>query len=62
MRGGVVGEEAKTYCLHYSDERWGSANEFLPRSPLVLFASILRVPEGGGCALPGIKSVGIVSA
>ena len=23
MRGGAVGEEAKTYCLHYSDERWG---------------------------------------
>ena len=30
--------------------------------PLVLFASILRVPEGEGCALPGIKALGIVSA
>jgi hypothetical protein len=62
MRGGAVGEEAKTYCLHYSDERWGRQNEFLPSSPLVLFANILGVPEGEVCALPGIKAVGIVSA
>ena len=45
-----------------SDERWGWQNEFLPSSPLVLFARILRVPEGDGCALPGMKVVGIVSA
>jgi hypothetical protein len=28
MRGGAVGEEAKTYCLHYSDERWGRQTSF----------------------------------
>ena len=26
----------------------------------MLFASILRLPEGEGCALPDIKAVGIV--
>jgi hypothetical protein len=28
MRGGAVGEEAKTYCLHCSDERWGRQTSF----------------------------------
>jgi hypothetical protein len=41
----------------------GVGKVFLPSSPR-MFASILRVPdgeEGEGCALPGIKAVGIVS-
>src|ERR1700722_17067009 len=35
MRAGAVREEAMTYCLHYSDDRWGRQTSFC-QAPLFL--------------------------
>jgi hypothetical protein len=64
MRAGAVREEAKTYCLRYSDERWGRQTSSC-QAHLLCSSQASCVSEGEvgeGCALPGIKPVGIVGA